>query len=302
MSLKLSDLPHLPFGTPRSLIRFPGGFSNHNYVLTTDSGDYRLRVPQRPIQLRSIMAEKRLLQWVSHKSALPVPHLYVFTMGNDTHVSVFPFIQAEPHQNLTETLVRSMGNALAEYHQAVVGYQGALPWPSLPESFNLRPLSLRTLGDVCAPQIDLDAPECWPSVEKLHDHMVDAAGQLQTELFMSLPHLACHGDFAPANVLVSNERVVGIIDFECSRWAPRISDVATGLLALKQNDGYVKEMMEWFLGGYQSIVPVTENELRFLPYFERLRSVETAKRHLINVIAGQESLNVDLVMYWARIV
>lgn len=304
MALTLEDLHGLDLrlGSPCSLTKMSGGFRNKNYLLTTTLGKYRLRVPQFPRDLENIRSEQGLLNWVTAKSTLPVPLLHVFSLRGGTHVSVFPYVNADPVFDIhNETLVRSAGRALSEYHRAIGAYRGSLCWDTLPSSFRSNGVDIEAMRRAVMNQPDTDNPYFWPAVETLFGRIHTVSAQVNEKPFPSLPHLSCHGDYAPANVLSVKDEVVGIIDFECCRWAPRVHDVATALLALQQTEAYEEQISVWFMAGYQTKIVLTSEELELIPQFQRIRSLESANRHFVMVTQGKLRINVGLVMYWSRI-
>ncbi|WP_054023005.1 phosphotransferase [Bacillus sp. FJAT-28004] len=303
MEICLTDLVSLEIhlGSLDTLTRMSSGFSNDNYLLTTSRGKYRIRVPQYSIQLEQLAAEQMILKWSSEENNTIVPLLYLDTLPNGTHVSVFPFIDADSKFDLrNEQLVFSAGKALAEYHASVAGYEGKFPWKTTFESFNFDRVDMEALRNSIHEQSVSEYPEFWNAVENLLFRMNKLGKQLNEEPYLSLPHLSCHGDYAPANLLALQDKVVGIIDFECSRREPRVHDLSSFLLALQEDERYEESMSSWFLNGYQSVITLSGIELELIPVFQMMRSLEAAKRHFMRVIQGEHHVHAGLVMYWDR--
>ncbi|WP_256555701.1 phosphotransferase [Paenibacillus mendelii] len=302
LSLEYLGSLEIPLGTPKTLTRMSSGFSNHNYLLTTRLGKYRLRVPQFSNNLDQLLAEQMILKWATEKSNIIVPLLHLFTLPNGTYISIFPFVEAAPKFDLhNEQLMCRAGKALAEYHLSVDGYKGKLPWKALSESFGLDTVDIGELRTSINEQSVSEYPGFWNAVENLLSRMKKIDKQLNEEPYISLPHLPCHGDYAPANLLTLEDKVAGIIDFECCRWAPRLYDLSTFLLSLQEGEGYEEFMSSWFLKGYQSIITLSEIELELIPIFQNISSLEAAKRHFNRVIQGDHQVHAGLVMYWDRI-
>ncbi|MCQ6559250.1 phosphotransferase [Paenibacillus mendelii] len=302
--LSLTDLESVEncVGSLLTVTRMSSGYSNDNYILTTSQGKYRLRVPQYSNQLDQLIAEQTVLKWSSEENHTIVPLLYLDTLPNGTYVSVFPFLDADPTFDLhNEQLVFSAGQALAEYHVSIAEYEGKLPWETLPESFHSDPEDMDELKMTINEQSISEYPEFWHAVENLLSRLNKLGKQMNEEPYRSLPHLSCHGDYAPANLLAHHEKVVGIIDFECCRRAPRVLDLASFLQALQEDEGYEASMSSWFLNGYQSTITLSEIELELIPVFQMSRSLEAAKRHFNRVIQGEHHVHAGLVMYWDRI-
>ncbi|WP_240546299.1 phosphotransferase [Paenibacillus artemisiicola] len=290
-----------PLGTPKTLIKMSSGFSNYNYLLTTSLGKYRIRVSQYSSHVDELKAEQMILKWAAEKNDLIVPMLGLARLPNGTDYSLFPYLDADPAFDINnEKLMRDAGRALAKYHLSVDGYRDKLPWKPLNETFSNETIHVEELRTIVDKQTLSEYPGFWDSVENLLQRMKNAEKFLNQEPYSLLPHLPCHGDFAPANLLTLGENVAGIIDFECCRWAPRLYDLTTFLLSLQQSEGYEAVMSSWFIEGYQSIIPLSQIELILIPVLQNIPSLESANRHLKRVIRGDQKLHAGLVMYWER--
>ncbi|MGM0841268.1 MAG: phosphotransferase enzyme family protein [Bacillota bacterium] len=89
--------------------------------------------------------------------------------------------------------------------------------------------------------------------------------------YSKLPHQLVHSDCHPRNILVKEERVTGIIDFERIRKASRIADVCyflAGMLKdkVKQGEGEQIECIHAFMEGYQSDGTLTQEEKELMPF------------------------------------
>lgn len=293
----------LGLGSLVSLKKMSGGFSNKNYLLTTDSGRYRLRIPKYSTSLQQLYAEQEVLKWAAAKSKFPVPLLKAFIMQNNTPVSIFPYIEADLTFDIhNEKLLYNAGRALSEYHLAVEGYNGSYPFRGLSSSLNDVHYGIASLFDSVKGELHTDNPNFCIAAERLYEEIKSAGARIYREPYVSLPFVCCHGDYAPANLLSLKDEVTGIIDFECARWEPRIYDVAKGLLALEQTEGYEHNISTYFLQGYESNIKLLQQELELIPEFKCMRTLEAANRHFKNVIKGIEKINAYLVIYWGTII
>nr|WP_256253254.1 phosphotransferase [Paenibacillus sp. UNC496MF] len=278
------------------------GYTNDNYLLTTSLGRYRIRVSQYSSKADELKAEHTMLKWAAEKNNLIVPMLGLARLPNGTDFSLFPYLDADPEfDSNNENLIRDAGRALANYHLAVDGFRGKLPWKPLTETFGNETIQVEELRKIINEQTLSAYPGLWDRVESLLQRMKDAEAFLNQEPYALLPRLPCHGDFAPANLLTRGEHVSGIIDFECCRWAPRVYDLSTFLLSLQQSEEYEAVMSSWFIEGYQSINALSRIERELIPVLQQIRSLESANRHLKRVIRGDQKMNAGLVMYWERI-
>ncbi len=80
-----------------------------------------------------------------------------------------------------------------------------------------------------------------------------------------------HGDWHPGNLLFSNRKVVGVVDFDSIRIAPPVTDLANGMLQFsivgdhpdpaEWPDAFDEERLFLFLDGYREIVKVSKRKL-----------------------------------------
>ena len=85
----------------------------------------------------------------------------------------------------------------------------------------------------------------------------------------------CHGDLLPDNALFNSQNQLGLLDFDEFGYGWRAYDIAIFLWSLvfpfdRDEQGEIREA---FLRGYQSIRPLSEAELKALPYFVVLHHV-----------------------------
>ena len=93
-------------------------------------------------------------------------------------------------------------------------------------------------------------------------------------LYKSLPRQVIHRDPNPSNIIVSDEKW-GFVDFELSERNIRIFDpcyAATAILSETFEDGNSERLIKWIsvmkeiITGYDSVVKLTEEEKRAVPY------------------------------------
>ncbi|MHC4337854.1 MAG: phosphotransferase enzyme family protein [Planctomycetota bacterium] len=89
------------------------------------------------------------------------------------------------------------------------------------------------------------------------------------------PNHVVHGDWHPGNMLFADQKLIAVLDFDSTRLAPLVTDVANGVLQFSIVTGspnpadwpeYINQAkLIQFLYGYLEIIELDRNELRSLP-------------------------------------
>ncbi|MBF0427071.1 MAG: homoserine kinase [Magnetococcales bacterium] len=256
--LTLADLaPLLPdaaIGHPRQLTGIAGGVDNSNFHLITDRGRFVLTLVEDPDQAARVDHLLRLLTHLA-KAGIPAPH-----PAHDDQGRPCRWLQGKPlliveHLPGTHPLdptpdqCAQTGALLGRLHLAGLDFpapqpnsMGATAWRSL--LARVQPILLRT----DPPTANLLAGE----MALLED------GFLKSDL----PNGICHGDLFPDNVLFTDDRLTGVIDFHYAcreRW---LYDLAITLVAwgFDATGGFLPDHFYALLTGYQEIRPLTMEE------------------------------------------
>jgi Ser/Thr protein kinase RdoA (MazF antagonist) len=82
-----------------------------------------------------------------------------------------------------------------------------------------------------------------------------------------------HGDYRSENVIYDGQRVHILgVDEPVYHWY--FADVARPFLDFSEKYDSWKEKATWFLDGYYTIVPFDENNIRYLPWFIRMKNMD----------------------------
>ncbi|PFA69468.1 hypothetical protein CN378_03560 [Bacillus sp. AFS015802] len=106
-------------------------------------------------------------------------------------------------------------------------------------------------------------------------------------IYTCLPQQLVHSDCNAGNIMMKEEEVVGIIDFERMRIAPRVADIGYFLAGMLKNK--IKEDREHsfrcingFLRGYERSGPLSSEEKQLLPSMVLIFLLQYAFHHLQN--------------------
>jgi Ser/Thr protein kinase RdoA (MazF antagonist) len=75
-----------------------------------------------------------------------------------------------------------------------------------------------------------DAPDAGSALDSYKRAILKAAGELTSELYLSLPHTLVHGDVQPANIVMDDGRLTAFLDLDWCAWRPRVYDLCFALL------------------------------------------------------------------------
>jgi hydroxylysine kinase len=132
----------------------------------------------------------------------------------------------------------------------------------------------RALAPFDHPAADRVLPWDLRHVPQLADYTDDPLVVATIERFASeiaprieaLPRQIVHSDFHPGNLLADENAVItGVVDFGDLVSTPRVCDVGVALGYLVPDDGPLDALHAEFLAGFESVVPLTDDERALLP-------------------------------------
>ena len=210
------------------------GTVNKTFFVEAQAGKFILKVYNDSITTAQIQYEHSLLTYLekanlSFTVPTPIPTLTDETLLMVNHhdsqlrMALLPFIlgQQADRKNIAHTY--AVGQALGELHCALVGFverqMSQLPgWGNL---YYLHPLVTDPFE--IPKSLDLSSTQ-QQRVVKVFTKVIEAA----PNLYKTLPVQATHADFVYPNVLLVDNQVVGVLDFEFATSDLRLIDyVAT---------------------------------------------------------------------------
>jgi Ser/Thr protein kinase RdoA (MazF antagonist) len=203
---------------------------------------------------------------------------------------VYPFIAGMCLEHADAAALAEVAQALARFHQVAAAYPAAQTLP---------PVSQYSTVGVARQSDRMEDPELLAEVYLCLEREAGAGefgaalavarrwlARLGTEfdrsVYTALPHTVTHGDFTLANLLLDDAgRAKGIFDLDWARWAPRIRDVADGMLFIAGSrrtplragdiwslaeapDLSVERCAAW-LRAYQRVAPLSGAETKAIP-------------------------------------
>jgi homoserine kinase type II len=254
------------------------GHVNEKWVLTTKGGQYVLKRRHASLSQRTLVQAQHAL--VGHLCDLgfPAPALVrthdgntFLDYGGDVYelqefVLGYPFSAAEPSQLI------AAARTLGFYHNTVRGFDHEVLHRSV-ERYGAATLS-RTVRRVLQSWQPSMQPELRSLTEQLEEHVQDIV--LRDPRSGQLSELVIHGDYHGANLVLQEDSVVGVVDYDLAHWCTRVMEVAEAIIAFCTDPATELEHIVYtgvldlevvsrFVTAYLAVAPLSESEIRALP-------------------------------------
>jgi len=239
----LNNVLRTEFSLEGELSPIPGGLSNDNFLLKSDSGDYLVKLYAATTSVGRLENELLALQRVG--SNFEVPRVVESISG--------------------ERRVPFAGRVLSCFVPA--GGESRYDLNSPPEKLS----EIEDLGAFYALLLDeLNLSPHWSgSVSNLREALAEIPDVDSSLLDVPSPTLVLHGDFQPGNILYRGEEIVGVCDFEYATKDKRIFEIALVIANLLPSSGEPKfeNIKNAFVGGFNSRAgyPLAAAELAAIP-------------------------------------
>ena len=239
-----------PLGKVEYAARYTNGVSNSCFFVTTNSGNYVLKVYNKSRTKEEILFEVSLLHQLG-KQSFPCPQpqmtmtkefLWQYEGG---YCSVFSYLPGRSlkQSEIIESVVAQVGVLYACFRKAVDG---------------LTPIGQKL-------NADQEVPKIISNVQFSHD------GPSKLELLGSALEESCqhignhigsqevvHGDFFYENVIFDNGNIVGVVDFDDAYLGSPLLDFALAAMEFSVQEGseaFASSMLNAFVRSYLTILP-----------------------------------------------
>lgn len=246
------NLSRLQSATPLS-----NGFANLNYKISTAQGDFLYRVCLQQSNIELIHWEIELLLSLRQFN-FPTAYMLASKEGNyliDTdHGKVMLYEFKNGHEPLLNP------NTAGEIAIALARLNLFPDWDKFPRK------NVINIDD-CLDLIEKfkDAPMQYPEV---YTYFEDQTLFLKEFVQNDLPKGIIHGDCFPDNTIFQGDRLVAIIDFEEACVDHLLMEIAMTINGFCFVDNQMDPvLMNAFLREYNTIRPLTKEELELLPYY-----------------------------------
>lgn len=310
-------LRHYAVGELRTAQRIEKGFVNENWDISTDLGRFFLkRRHVEPRQPHIIRAQHDLMRWL-HLADFPAPAVLSTKMGDsilDLEGQIYEiqeYITGEPCDFGDPSHLDEAARTLARYHGTVEGFEthvlsdlGELYSPSMAKKL------LRALNETWQFDDDLELMSLAHALDMF-------LTELTARFFVHrpLPHVVIHGDYYADNLLFEGNRIVGVVDYDKSRWQPRVVELAEAVIFFASpHPGHLRHLvysgfLEWdplerFLRQYARENALLKHEIRTLPNYVcciwvQMSLVNLVKKERVSE-AREALLELLALSAWAR--
>ncbi len=248
------------------------GYSNENYKIETDSANYVLKLYEEDRDFVEILnAENEVLEKLSVDSPnlFPVPQensdgkMLFYSEKHKKLVRLLSYLEGECIGNVeyTPELLFSFGKTLAGLNRSLLGFRNV----AIEARKSVWDLQYYYLNRKFLPLIEN------PSDRKLVEYFFLRTKEFAEPHFESLRKAIIQGDANEWNVLTTDGKVSGIIDFGDLVYAPLITELA---IAIAYATLYVEDPIDDILPlfeGYNEVLPLEEKEIELLYYLIPLR-------------------------------
>jgi homoserine kinase type II len=293
-----------PIVGPWHLSPLSGGTNNSVWrAEAADGRCYVLRLTSDRAHVQRIRYEAALLEALSHQQPpflLPLPlRAYdgdiVVPFEQETGMVVFatlsPLLPGRPPERSDRASASNAAMTLAWLDSAMA----ALPEISLPGGVR----SLPGFGELA--RLHPRVPDPLAAVEHLtidRDHAQQLRHFLSTvisrvdDLYRRLPQQFLHRDYDPGNILVKDQQVTGVLDFEFAGPDLRVLDICVALSWWPIDllgTGKEWDLIDIFGATYTTYFPLNEQELLAFPDIFRLRDAASLVHRMGRYLAGLET-------------
>lgn len=192
---------------------------------------------------------------------------------------LFEFVAGQSYQHTTAE-THDAGVMLARFHQAT-GNFAASPAPAMPHGDYHDAGGVRTglcaIGSTLSSHDSFsgDEAELATLIQFLLGQYDCAADAVNAGDLARRPERIIHSDWHPGNLLFRNQKVVAVVDYDAVSYSRLAVDVANGALQFSiigggdpdtWPDHLDEERLAAFLSGYESLVPISNEERRCFPW------------------------------------
>ena len=257
-------------GDLKSFKAFPGGLVNYNFKLTTEKGNFVLRILGSKMddwKTTKFYLEQDVLKHLKKKKfPYKIPRAIKSIDGEilgkigKYNYWIYSFLEGKTDVELNNERLKEIAKAISVYYLAIKDFKIDKTHRFLSAVWLLE--SYKNLGK------QLKKIKNPNKIDKLMKDNFDEFFNILKEISkinLKIKPIVAHGDMINSNVLFKGNKIVGIIDFDNLRIAPRTEDIAYALrLHSVNHDGLNKKRFNLMLNEYERKTKLTKREKQLI--------------------------------------
>ena len=240
------------------------GYDSHNYKIQTENEIFVFKHHTNTSEYELINSENRILEEISPKLPFQLPVAIasedktIHKHTDKTFSRLVPFIEGKFLYEVqhSDDLLFHFGKAIAELNIALKGKR-SLAIEGRKSEWDMQYNLLNTSKARFIKEVER---------RKLVDYYFDQFEQFAIPRMQNLRFSIIHGDLNIQNVLTDGNRITGIIDFGDICYSPLVNEIAIALSYIMFEKEEPVQAAKQVIKGYQSIYPLTEDELKLIYY------------------------------------
>lgn len=238
-------------GSLKSFDGISDGITNTNYFLNTDKGKYVITIFE-DIKKTKVTKYLKLMNFFS-KKGLCAPEIMITKSGGvlttveKKPCSIMQKLSGKTVNESNSTLCKSLGEVIGTFHNFSQQYQGMIS--------NSRDIEW----------IEKTSKKIENHLQPNQLNLIKHCSKVFKKIFSSnLPSGVIHSDLFRDNVLASNNKITGIIDYYYSFNGPLIYELAViaNDWCVNKNGSINARKYHSFINSYNSVRPITKKEMK----------------------------------------
>ncbi len=276
-----------------------GGLLNQNFIVATSSTKFVFKVYRPEMATEKVDEMHRIM---SHCSRRDIPLAFpIATYRVADHVAaLYPYIEGENVTRFGNAIktVGLMGEMLGRVDKALDSFRSAVSKPPSIELATWDPA--KTIEEIvqirrAAKYSRGEAREIVEQAIVIYEDII-AQGDWDKTRFAKLPVKLCHNDFHTNNVLMRDNKLVAVLDWEKAGWDWRAFEIMRSItFNCRKSDRELDwNLVRAYIHGYRKhhFLTALERELAFdTGVFKMFFSLWTIKQYL----AGQKELKANIL-------
>lgn len=211
-----------------------GGLLNQNFLLCADRRRFVLKIFRTEVEPEKFEEVRRVMRF-ARQHGIPTS-VFLESTKIAGHIVVLDWFAPGKHPSRfkkTPQTVRAMGSMLGRIHAALDQFHTHFPKKSPQDliSWNRKEFlrEIQTIRRATQRSKIVSAKNLQTALD-IYQDIVEQDDDWDIEPFLKLPIRVCHGDYHTQNILVQNEKITAVLDWEKLGWQWRSFEIMRSLI------------------------------------------------------------------------